>query len=124
MDGGACVAGQSRLLARSQCCVAALALHQRTTARGAAPRRRHVSAAQHARAVSSLLPRVQSTSNVNGLLAMNVAAVLQGGVVRVLRRVFNSAEDSSSGPEDASEALTPADFSFRCGVLWPCFRRR
>ena len=87
-------------------------------------RRRHVSAAQHARAVSSPPPRVQSTSNVNGFLAMNVAAVLQGGVVRVLRRVFNSAEDSSSGPEDASEALSPADFSFRCGVLWPCFRRR
>jgi len=115
------VPGQSRLLARSQCCVAALALHQRTTARGSAPPRQRGTA--RARRIEPAAACAEHKQR-NGLLAMNVAAVLQGGVVRVLRRVFNSAEDSSSGPEDASEALTPADFSFRCGVLWPCFRRR
>ena len=62
----------------------------------------------------------------NVLLAMmNAAALLQGGVFRVLRTaraVFNAAEDSSSRPEDAGEAPNPADFSFRCGVLSPRVR--
>ena len=57
----------------------------------------------------------------NVLLAMmNAAALLQGGVFRVLRTaraVFNAAEDSSSRPEDAGEPHNLADFSFRCGML-------
>ena len=87
--------------------------------------------AQPARAVNSLPQSSQggATRNAsaralarasNERRVMNVAALLQGGVSRVLRTaraVLNAVDDSSPRPEDAGESPVAADFCFRCACL-------